>query len=99
MAAYFGRDKATLATLLARLSDRVQADDTARREIERLKEIVESSKSDPAISPWRWNFARQDRKTKISLVDHCPIYVDADPDKLFGINPQNPVNYEKFWPI
>ena len=42
VAAYFGRDIATLATLLARLSDRVQANDTARREIERLNEIVES---------------------------------------------------------
>ena len=42
VAAYFGRDMATLATLLARLSDRVQANDTARREIERLNEIVES---------------------------------------------------------
>ena len=42
-AAYFGRDMATkFATLLARLSDRVQANDTARREIERLNEIVES---------------------------------------------------------
>jgi len=41
VAAYFGRDMATLATLLARLSDRVQANDTARREIERLNEIVE----------------------------------------------------------
>jgi putative transposase len=42
VAAYFGRDIATLATLLARLSDRMQANDTARREIERLNEIVES---------------------------------------------------------
>ncbi len=42
VAAYFGRDMATLATLLARLSDRMQANDTARREIERLNEIVES---------------------------------------------------------
>ena len=42
VAAYFGRDMATLATLLARLSDRVQANDTARQEIERLNEIVES---------------------------------------------------------
>jgi len=42
VAAYFGRDMGTLATLLARLSDRVQANDTARREIERLNEIVES---------------------------------------------------------
>ena len=42
VAAYFGRDMATLATLLARLSDRVQANDTVRREIERLNEIVES---------------------------------------------------------
>jgi hypothetical protein len=33
---------ATLATLLARLSDRVYANDTARREIERLNKIVES---------------------------------------------------------
>ena len=42
VAAYFGRDMATLATLLARLSDRVQANDTVRREIERLTQIVES---------------------------------------------------------
>ena len=42
VAAYFGRDMATLATLLARLSDRVQANDSARREIERLSKIVES---------------------------------------------------------
>ncbi len=42
VAAYFGRDMATLATLLARLSDRMQANDTARREIERLSKIVES---------------------------------------------------------
>ena len=42
VAAYFGRDMATLATLLARLSDRVQENDTARREIERLSKIVES---------------------------------------------------------
>ena len=41
VAAYFGRDMATLATLLARLSDQMQANDTARREIERLNEIVE----------------------------------------------------------
>ena len=42
VAAYFGRDMATLATLLARLSDRVQANDTARREVDRLSKIVES---------------------------------------------------------
>jgi putative transposase len=41
VATYFGRDMATLATLLARLSDRVQANDTARREIDRLSRIVE----------------------------------------------------------
>jgi putative transposase len=32
----FGRDIATLATLLARLSDRMQTNDTARREVDRL---------------------------------------------------------------
>ena len=42
VAAYFGRDMATLATLLARLSDRVQANDTARREVDQLAKIVES---------------------------------------------------------
>ena len=42
VAAYFGRDMATLATLLARLSDRMQANDTARREVDQLAKIVES---------------------------------------------------------
>ncbi len=42
VAAYFNRDIATLATLLARLSDRLQADDTVRREVDRLSKIVES---------------------------------------------------------
>lgn len=41
VAGYFGRDIATLATLLARLSDRLQADDMARREVDRLSKIVE----------------------------------------------------------
>jgi len=41
VAGYFNRDIATLATLLARLSDRLQANDTARREVERLSKIVE----------------------------------------------------------
>jgi putative transposase len=47
VAAYFGRDIATLATLLARLGDRMQANDKARREVDQLTKIVESSKSDP----------------------------------------------------
>jgi REP-associated tyrosine transposase len=42
VAAYFRRDMATLATLLARLSDRLQGDDRARREVDRLSKIVES---------------------------------------------------------
>jgi chromosomal replication initiation ATPase DnaA len=42
VAAYFGRDIATLATLLARLSDRMQANDTARRKVDQLLKIVES---------------------------------------------------------
>ena len=42
VAAYFKRDIATVATLLARLSDRLQADDAARREVDRLSKIVES---------------------------------------------------------
>jgi REP element-mobilizing transposase RayT len=42
VAAYFNRDIATLATLLARLSDRLQADDAARRKLDRLSKIVES---------------------------------------------------------
>ena len=36
VAAYLGRDMATVATLLARLSDRVQANDTVRRQVDRL---------------------------------------------------------------
>jgi REP element-mobilizing transposase RayT len=42
VAAYFRRDMATLATLLARLSDRLHGDDMARREVDRLSKIVES---------------------------------------------------------
>jgi REP element-mobilizing transposase RayT len=42
VAGYFGRDMATLATLLARLRDRMQTNDTARREVDRLSKIVES---------------------------------------------------------
>ena len=42
VATYLGRDMATLATLLARLSDRMQANDTARREVDQLAKIVES---------------------------------------------------------
>ena len=42
VATYFGRDMATLATVLARLSDRMQANDTARREVDQLAKIVES---------------------------------------------------------
>ena len=42
VAAYLRRDMATLATLLARLSDRLQGDDMARREVDRLSKIVES---------------------------------------------------------
>ncbi|HEU4770741.1 MAG TPA: hypothetical protein VFS68_01170, partial [Candidatus Udaeobacter sp.] len=41
VAAYFDRDTATLATLLARLSDRLQGNDTARREVDRLGQLVE----------------------------------------------------------
>jgi chromosomal replication initiation ATPase DnaA len=41
VAAYLGRDVASVATLLARLSDRMQADDKASGEIERLAKIVE----------------------------------------------------------
>jgi chromosomal replication initiation ATPase DnaA len=41
VAAYFGRDIATLATLVARLSDRMQANDKARREVDRLAKTVE----------------------------------------------------------
>jgi hypothetical protein len=33
--------------LLARLGDRMQANDKARREVDQLTKIVESSKSDP----------------------------------------------------
>jgi REP-associated tyrosine transposase len=36
VAGYFNRDMATLATLLARLSDRIQTNDTARQEVDRL---------------------------------------------------------------
>jgi hypothetical protein len=42
VAAYFRRDMATLATLLARLSDWLHGDDMARREVDRLSKIVES---------------------------------------------------------
>jgi REP element-mobilizing transposase RayT len=41
VAAYLGRDVASVATLLARLSDRMQADDKTSGEIERLAKIVE----------------------------------------------------------
>jgi len=41
VAGYFGRDMATVATLLARLSDRMQSDHKQRREIDRLAKIVE----------------------------------------------------------
>ncbi len=42
VAAYFGRDTATLATLLARLSDRMGSDEKQRRELDSLTKIVES---------------------------------------------------------
>ena len=42
VAAYFGRDVASVATLLARLSEWMQADDKTSGEIERLARIVES---------------------------------------------------------
>ena len=42
VAAYFGRDVASVATLLARLNERMQADDKTRRDIDRLVKIVES---------------------------------------------------------
>jgi len=42
VAAYFGRDMATVATLLARLSDRMQSDEKRMREVDRLTKIVES---------------------------------------------------------
>jgi putative transposase len=42
VSAYFGRDMATVATLLARLSERMQSDETQRRKLDRLAEIVES---------------------------------------------------------
>ena len=42
VAAYFGTDVASVATLLARLSERMQADDKTSGEIERLGRIVES---------------------------------------------------------
>ncbi len=41
VAAYFDRDTATLATLLARLGDRLQGNDTARREVGRLGKLIE----------------------------------------------------------
>jgi putative transposase len=41
VAAYFGRDVASVATLLARLNERMQADDKTRRDIDRLARIVE----------------------------------------------------------
>jgi len=41
VAAYLGRDVASVATLLARLSERMQADDKTSGEIERLAKIVE----------------------------------------------------------
>ena len=41
VAAYFDRDTATLATLLARLGDRLQGNDTAMREVGRLGKLIE----------------------------------------------------------
>ena len=41
VAAYFARDIVTLATLFARLGDRMQANDKARREVDQLTKIVE----------------------------------------------------------
>jgi len=42
VAAYFNRDMATVGTLLARFSDRMQSDEKLRWEINRLARIVES---------------------------------------------------------
>ena len=42
VAIYFARDIATVATLLARLSDRMQSDERPRRELDRLAKIVAS---------------------------------------------------------
>jgi hypothetical protein len=42
VAAYFDRDTATVATLLARLSDRMQSDEKQRRKVDSLTKIVES---------------------------------------------------------
>jgi REP element-mobilizing transposase RayT len=42
VAAYFGRDMATVASLLSRLSDRMQSDEKQRRELDRLTKIVDS---------------------------------------------------------
>jgi REP-associated tyrosine transposase len=42
VAAYFARDIVTVATLLARLSDRMQSDENQRRDLDRLSKIVES---------------------------------------------------------
>ena len=41
VAVYFDRDTATVATLLARLGDRLQGSDAARREVDRLGKLVE----------------------------------------------------------
>jgi hypothetical protein len=49
VAAYFGRDTATLAALLARLSDRMQSDEKQKRELDSLTKILESSKSEPNV--------------------------------------------------
>jgi putative transposase len=45
VAAYFGRDMATVATLLARLSDRMQRDEKQRRELDRLTKILDNEDS------------------------------------------------------
>ncbi len=40
VAKYFGRDPATVGTLLGRLAARIDEDDEVRREIERLSKIA-----------------------------------------------------------
>ena len=50
VAGYFGRDVATVATLLGRLGERLQSDTEQVREIERLVKKVESWKRDPNFS-------------------------------------------------
>jgi DNA-directed RNA polymerase specialized sigma24 family protein len=42
VAAYFGRDVATVATLLARMGERMQSDEKQMREISRFLKIVET---------------------------------------------------------